>query len=262
MYKVGEEEGLSLAIQEMDEAGVTYVVTPGRQVSGVSLAAAGDGPINFNVPDEDLVALRKRFDNRLFGLTALDLNKPVDELVSQIKKAITVHGLSGVVMEPGYYKDENGAQLWADNPKLFPIYETIIELDTFIMHQSGIYAGEDFGVNYWPPVDRLLQKFPKLKFLLAHAGYPDIFGALALAAKHQNYFISPDIYCFFPAGENYINSITKLQDQFIWATAYPMAALMESVVGTLEYAATASLTPAVMEKYMYGNAARLLKITS
>jgi hypothetical protein len=33
------------------------------------------------------------------------------------------------------------------------------------MHQSGIYAGPDFEANHWPPIDRLLQHFPKLKFL-------------------------------------------------------------------------------------------------
>jgi hypothetical protein len=45
-----------------------------------------------------------------------------------------------------------------------------------------------------------------------------VLGALALATKHQNFYISPDIYCFFPGGELYVNAITKLQDQFIFAT--------------------------------------------
>jgi hypothetical protein len=33
MYKVGEEEGLRLLKKEIDETGVDYVVTPGRNVS-------------------------------------------------------------------------------------------------------------------------------------------------------------------------------------------------------------------------------------
>ena len=159
-------------------------------------------------------------------------------------------------MEPGYYKEPDGSQLWADNKRLYPIYETLIELDVFVMHQSGIYAGLDFGVNYWPPVDRLLLDFPKLKFLLAHGGYPGVLEALALATKHQNFYISPDIYCFFPGGELYVNAITTLQDQFIFATAYPMAGLKESVDGQLKF----PLSKDVMQKYMYGNAARLLKV--
>jgi uncharacterized protein len=258
MYKVGDEAGFDLLLSEMDEAGIDFVVAPGRATPPglVVKAVGGEGVINFNVSDEALVGLRKRFKDRLFGLTALELSRPVAQLVAQIKKAVTEHGLKGVVMEPGYYTEPDGRPLWADNKKLYPIYETIIELDVFVMHQSGIYAGPDYGANDWRPVDRLLQDFPKLKFLLAHGGYPDVLAALALAVKHPNYYISPDVYCFFPGGELYINSITKLQDQFIFASAYPMAGQKESVDESLKF----PLSTDVMQKYMYGNAARLLKI--
>jgi uncharacterized protein len=258
MHKVGKDAGIDLLVKEIDEAGIDLVVAPGRATPAGLVVKAAGGEIDFNVSDETLVSLRKRFDNRLFGLTALELSSPVDQLVDQIKKAITEHGLHGVVMEPGYYKEPDGSQLWADSKKLYPIYETIISLDVFLMHQSGIYAGQDFGVNDWAPVDRLLQDFPKLNFLLAHGGYPNIVPALALATKHENYYISSDVYNFFPGGELYINAITKLQDQFIFASAYPMAGLKESVDESLKF----PLAAEVMQKYMYGNAARLLKVTA
>jgi hypothetical protein len=73
----------------------------------------------------------------------------VDQLVAQIKKAVKEHDLRGVVMEPGYYKAPDGGPLWADNKRLYPIYETVIALDAFVMHQSGIYAGPDIGANHW-----------------------------------------------------------------------------------------------------------------
>ncbi len=49
---------------------------------------------------------------------------------------------------------------------------------------------------------------------------------------------------------------TELQDQFIFATAYPMVGLKESVDEQLRF----PLSKDVMQKYMYGNAARLLKL--
>jgi len=256
MRKVGEEKGLDLLMQEIDEAGIDLVVAPGRATPPGLVVKAVGGEIDFNIPDETLVSLRKRFNGRLLGLTALELGKPVDQLVAQIKKAVNEHHLSGVVMEPGYYKAPDGGPLWADNKSLYPIYETVIALDVFVMHQSGIYAGPDFGANDWPPVDRLLQDFPKLKFVLAHGGYPAVIEAMALATKHRNFYISPDIYCFFPGGELYVNSITKLQDQFIFASAYPMAGQKQSVDAALQF----PLSNDVMRKYMSGNAARLLKI--
>ena len=79
-------------------------------------------------------------------------------------------------------------------------FRHIIALDLFVMHQSGIYAGPDYSVNYWPPLDRLLQNFPRLKLVLAHGGYPAVIDALALAVKHPNFYLSPDIDCFAPAG--------------------------------------------------------------
>lgn len=256
MHMVGDDAGLDLLIKETDEAGIDLIVAPGRATPAGLVVKAAGGAIDFNVSDEALVGLRKRFNDRLFGLTALELSRPVDQLVAQIKKAVTEYGLKGVVMEPGYYTEPDGGPLWADNKKLYPIYEMIIQLDVFLMHQSGIYAGPDYGANHWPPVDRLLQDFPNLKFLLAHGGYPDIVPALALGTKHRNYYISPDVYSFFPGGELYINSITKLQDQFIFASAYPMAGQKESVDESLKF----PLSNDVMQKYMYGNAARLLKI--
>ena len=57
-------------------------------------------------------------NNRLLGLTALDLSRPADQLVTQIQKAVREHDLHGVVMEPGYFKAPDGGPLWADNKRL------------------------------------------------------------------------------------------------------------------------------------------------
>jgi predicted TIM-barrel fold metal-dependent hydrolase len=258
MYHVGEDAGLDLLRQEMDEAGIDLVVAPGRKLPPKTAfkPIGGNDAIDFNVTDETLVALRERFESRLIGLAGIDLNQSVETIVSGIEHSVKAFGLRGIVLEPGYFKATDGSQLWADDKRLYPIYETAIALDIFVMHQSGIYAGYDFGVNHWPPVDRLLQDFPQLKFVLAHGGYPAVLEALALACKHPNCYLSPDIYCFFPGGELYVNSISKLPDQFVFASAYPFAPLKESVEGALRF----PLKDEVMEKYLYGNAARLLKL--
>ena len=260
MRHVGQEAGLDLLRQEMDEAGIALIVAPGRKAPGNTAfkPLSGDAIVDFNVTDETLASLRQRFDNRLIGLAGIDLSQPVDLIVSGIERSVKEFGLSGIVLEPGYFKAEDGSQLWADDKRLYPIYEAVCALDIFVMHQSGIYAGYDFGVNHWAPVDRLLQDFPNLKFVLAHGGYPAVIEALALACKHPNCYLSPDVYCFFPGGELYINAISKLPDQFIFASAYPFGPLKESVEGAQRF----PLIDAVMEKYMVGNAARLLKLYS
>jgi predicted TIM-barrel fold metal-dependent hydrolase len=49
-----------------------------------------------------------------------------------------------------------------------------------------------------------------------------------------------------------------LPDQFIYASAYPLGPIKESAELALKF----PLSDDVMEKYMYGNAARLLKLTT
>ena len=256
MLKVGDPAGLDLLLAEIDEAGIDLVVAPGRKMS-VKIEAIGEGTSEINVTDEALAGLRRRFNDRLLGLSGLDLSQPADQTASQIEKSVKDYDMRGVVIEPGYYTEPDGGPLHADNPRLYPIYEAVIALDLFVMHQSGIYAGPDISANYWPPLDRLLQNFPRLKFVLAHGGYPAVIDALSLAVKHENFHISPDVYSFAPAGELYVNAISKLPDQFIFGSAYPLACQKASVEGALRF----PLSDDVMAKYLYGNAARLVKLT-
>lgn len=257
MHKVGDPEGLNLLKKEMDDASIDYVVAPGRNVSVAPKSVDPAGAQGMIVSDQTLVDLRKSFNNRLFGLHGLDLSLPTNDLVARTEDAITKHGLLGAVIEPGYFAAPTGGAFTADNKKLYPVYETLVKLDAFLMHQSGIYAGADIGVNDWAPLDRVMQEFPQLKVVLAHGGYPRVIDALALATKHPNFYLSPDIYCHFPGGRLYVESIGMLPDQFIYASAYPLGSIKESAEMALKF----PLSDDVMEKYMYGNAARLLKIS-
>jgi predicted TIM-barrel fold metal-dependent hydrolase len=241
MRKVGEEAALDLLMREIDEAGIDLVVAPGRETP----PGLAGGEIDSDVSAETLVDLRERFNNRLLGLTGLELGRPAAQLADQIERAVKEHDLRGVVIEPEYYSAADGGLLFADDPSLYPIYETVIALDVFVMYQGGIYG-----------VDRLLQDLPRLKIVVGHGGYPAVIEALALATKYENFYISPDVYCFFPGGETYVNAIEKLQDQFIFASAYPMAGQKQSVDEALQF----PLPRDALQKYMFDNAARLLKI--
>lgn len=254
MYQVGTAQGLSLLKQEMDAAGVDHILMPGRNVATTikALEMLSDAT-SINVTDGMLLEIGAQFDGRATGLHGINL-ADIPQSVKDIEVAVREHGMPGAVLETGYVRKANGEPLLLDDPSLYPLYETLVSLDAVLMIQSGIYAGFDIGVNDWPPLDRVLQEFPTLKVVLAHGGYPRVLDALALAVKHQNFYLSPDIYCFFPGGQLYVDAISMLPDQFIFGTAYPFAPLKESVVESLKF----PLADDVMEKYMGGNAARLL----
>lgn len=256
MHEVGTGEGLELLLNEMNEAGVDLMVMPGRRVS-TSLEAFKEltKTDSINVSDSKLVELRARFNNRAIGLHGIDVANP-EKAVADIETAVKVHGLPGAVLETGYHMLPDGSPLSLDNRTLYPIYEVMSELDAVLMLQSGIYAGFDIGANDWPPLDRVMQHFPKLKVVLAHGGYPRVLDALALTTKHQNLYLSPDIYTSFPGGNLYLEAMGMLPNQFIFGSAYPFSSLKASV----DFALQIPLSDEVMANYLYGNAAHLLKL--
>ncbi|NPA24937.1 MAG: amidohydrolase family protein [Deltaproteobacteria bacterium] len=257
MFKVGTDEGIDLLYREMDEAGIDLIVVPGRNLSNPPKAVVKESDnSSLNVTDSELAELKDRYQGRAIGMHGIDAEQPAESIVSGIETAISEYGLSGAVLEIGYSVDEQGKPLQLNDRRLYPIYETMIKLDKPLMLQSGIYAGHDIDANNWPPLDRVMQDFPGLKMILAHGGYPRILDAIALCVKHPNLYISPDIYCFFPGGRLYIEAISQLPDQFLFGTAYPFGTFKESLELTYKF----PLSEEVMEKYLYGNAARLLEI--
>ena len=66
----------------------------------VKIEAIGEGTSEIDVTDEALASLRRRFNNRLLGLTGLDLSLPADQIVSQIEKAVREYDMRGVVISP------------------------------------------------------------------------------------------------------------------------------------------------------------------
>lgn len=257
MFNVGKEEGLKLLLKEMDEAGVDFIVFPGRNLSKIPKAVLKESDIDsINVTDDMLVELKEKFENRAFGLHGINLDKDIEEITHDIEIAIKEKGLYGAVLETGFYTDEKGEPLKLNNKKLYPIYETMRDLNKPLMLMSGIYAGHDIEANTWGPLDRVMQDFPELKIILGHGGYPRVYDAIALAVKHPNLYLSPDIYCFFPGGKLYVEAISYLPDQFIFGSAYPFSPMKEAVDLTFEF----DLDEDILRKYFYDNAAKLLEI--
>jgi predicted TIM-barrel fold metal-dependent hydrolase len=136
----------------------------------------------------------------------------------------------------------------------------MIALDAPLMVQTGAYAGlANFGAaNELHRFDTVMQKFPKLKIILAHGGFPSITQALALALKHPNLFICPDCYMFWPGGQLYQQNLDMLPDQFLYGSAFPFG----NIDTTLEQTLKLPVSSETMDKYLYGNAAALLKVSA
>ena len=76
---------------------------------------------------------------------------------------------------------------------------------------------------------------------------------LDTARRHRGFHVCPDIYAFTPGGGEYLESF---QDKLVFGTAYRFSTIAEPLEETLKL----PVKPAVLEKCIWGNGVRLLKV--
>jgi len=233
----------------LDKSGVDAVVANGRYVEGMP---------ELSMSNKQLLEFQKKYPGRFYGLAATNLDQPVEKTIAELEAALDA-GIPGANFEPGY-RTKNGGPATVDNADFFPIYEVMRDRGAPLQIQTGAFAGIDNwgAANEMWRFDSMMKKFPGLKIVLAHGGYPSVSESLALALKHPSVTICPDVYTFWPGGQLYQQNIELLQDQFVYGSAFPFANADTALEMTLKL----PLSDKVMEKYLYGNAAKLLNIKS
>ena len=243
---VGKKGAMKAWWDEIDRAGIDKVVVAGRAIEG--------DPQN-SMNGAALLKMEKEYKGRLYGITPINIDGNLHTSLATLETELAA-GIRGATIEPGYRK--TGGPTTMDNPDFFPFYELLQEKGIVLQVQTGAFAGVD---NWDEPnqiwrMDSVMKKFPRLRLILGHGGYPRITEALALALKWPSVTISSDVYTFWPGGQLYQQNIEMLQDQFVYGSAFPFG----NFDTTLEQTLDLPLSDTVMQKYLYDNAARLLNI--
>ena len=112
----------------------------------------------------------------------------------------------------------------------------------------------DLAYNDPRAVGRVAAHFKDLPLIVSHGFYPYVDEAIATAFRHENVFLSPDMYMFAPGGRLYIEAANGfMADQYLFGTSYPFRAMRQSV----DDLRAIGLTPDVLEKVSWRTAARL-----
>jgi predicted TIM-barrel fold metal-dependent hydrolase len=243
---VGKPGAMKAWWAEIDKAGIDKVVVAGRITEDPNNTMDGAA----------LLKMEKEYSGRFYGITPVNLEIDMKQALANLEKEL-VAGIRGATIEPGYR--QKGGPTTMDNAEFFPLYELLQDRGIPLQVQTGAFAGVD---NWDQPnqiwrMDSVMKKFPKLQLILGHGGYPRITEALALALKWPSVVISSDVYTFWPGGQLYQQNIEMLQDQFVYGSAFPFG----NFDTTLEQTLALPLSDAVMQKYLYDNAARLLKLS-
>lgn len=243
------EGSMDLFFEEMDEAGVDIAVVQGRNSPAVFMGKQFNAAF---IPNERLAEIQDKYSNRFICFAGIDVSNTAHDAVKETERSITSLGLKGIFIEPG-----RQIQSTPDDERIFPVYEKCIELDIPVNLMSGPYAGADIGVSDPLYVDRLCTRYPDLKIILGHGGYPYVQQILGVAFKHTNLFVSPDMYVFAPGGLAYIEAANgALKDQIVYGSAYPLRPIVQTVQDTKALGLSAQSESAYLEL----NARRLLNI--
>ena len=203
-------------------------------------------------------ALARRYPERLFGFASVNA---ADGLVAvdELRRSVESLGLRGLNVQPF------ASKLHANDKKFYPLYLKCLEYEIPVTIHTGINYSSDRSIDYGRPVfvDEVACDFPGLTIVLNHCGWPWVNESVAIARKHSTVYleiggIAPKYIGRSGTGwEVFITFANSLlQDQILFATD----SMIPFARGVGE-AKELPLKPEVLEKLMYGNAARLLGLT-
>jgi predicted TIM-barrel fold metal-dependent hydrolase len=225
-------------VAEIEAAGITRAVVVGR-----------DTPAN-GIPNDAVAALTQAHKDRLIGIGAVDPQRlGIAGALEEVKRAIEELKLSGINLDPGFLP----RPLHADNAIFFPIYQACLELAVPVFIMSGPTT-PDLEYNHPRAVGNVAGAFPNLRIVCCHGFYPFVDEMIGVAFKHQNVFVSPDMYMFMPGASLYVEAANAfMRDQLLFGTSYPFRPMRQSI----DDAARLGLRDDVYESVMWRNADRL-----
>lgn len=181
--------------------------------------------------------------------------------VEETKKTVERYVLNskygkGVTIEPGI--PVNGKTYQVNDEIFFPVYKYLEENNIPIMLTLAIMTVPlyDPSIPYY--VDQVLDKFPKLKIIIGHAGAPwgRDFGAMLM--KRPNLYLAVDTQLLGGVGSYDYREAQKWNpDRFLFASSYPVTPPQENKVA---YEHSGILQGKHLEDFLYNNAVKLLGI--
>jgi predicted TIM-barrel fold metal-dependent hydrolase len=148
-------------------------------------------------------------------------------------------------------------QVPIDDPKMYPIYATCVELGIPIFVCAGIPGPRiPFASQEVSRIDIVMFDFPDLVFVTRHGCEPWEELAVKLMLKWPNLYYSTSAFApkYYPkAIIDYAN--TRGADKILYAGYFPMGLSLERIFSELP---NVPLKDEVWPKFLYGNAARIL----
>lgn len=238
-----KKEGMSVEafVKKMDEGGVE------RGVIG-------------RAPNSVIAEFMKKAPDRFIGLASLS---PYDGMrgVREFERLIKEDGLSGLRFSALYNN------IPASDARYYPYYAKCVELDVPIRIYAGMNYANDRAYDLGHPrhIDQICCHFPELRVVAGLSGWPWANETTALLRRHPNLYADTASHrprhFGTPGGgwEMFMQFGNTLnQDKIMVGLSHENFGMtFQAVIAEYE---NLPLKPAVLEKWLYGNAKRFFKL--
>lgn len=152
---------------------------------------------------EAMSSLVKAGNGRFYGFVSVEPES--DTALGTLEKAFENLNLAGLKLNPAKQK------FYPQDEKIYPIYERCIYYNKPIMFHSGFSWEPGAETKYAYPMnfEQVAVKFPKLRFCLAHMGFPWVKDTAVLLLKYPNMYADTAALYFDSAGEFYEHIFKK-----------------------------------------------------
>lgn len=229
---------LKLLVDELKNENVEKAVIPGR--------------ITFGTTNEELFELQDLYPELFIVYPFLDVTDTEKSLEDIDHYIVTGRG-KGASMEPLC-----GNEIRFDGESIFPIYEKLEKEDIPVLTNVSQLVGSCIDNTIPAQIDRVLTRFPKLKFIAGHAGWPWLNEMVALTFKHPFLYLTADFNGTRGAGNEILRyaALHMASDQVVYASSYPLAPIGGSIQSVRDWRLPADIE----RKILYENAAGILKL--
>jgi predicted TIM-barrel fold metal-dependent hydrolase len=202
--------------------------------------------------------------HRLVGTCSVDPIRDPYAGVQEVRRMVERHGFRCIKIYPSY------DHFYPADESCWELYRTAIELDIPVQFHMGWTPCVNAPMKYQLPhlLDEVGIRFPDLKVIVAHLGYPWVEECACLLAKHENFYADLAYWGTFPPEKilRHLNDFRVMCsfDKLLYGSENSHTRMFPEVVRGLNDVADDHGFPKIeekdMEKLMWWNAARLLKI--
>ena len=243
---------LDCFLLEMDEANIDKAI-----LLPIDCTSAHGCKIVSNEQVAQLVEKQSRF----IGFASVDPSLPT--AVKDLERAVRSLGLRGLKLDPSLQNFK------LDNTNLLnPLFEICEELHIPILIHCGMSLTPSGLAQNAQPIllEKSIQKFPSVNFILAHFAWPWVQEATMLAIKYPNVYLDTAIlYSGTPQDalkQVLINQVgfnvieRSLSHKILFGSNYPRVDMRRSVRGFLSLGLSNHSTQAILHE----NASRILSL--